>query len=297
MTDLPYKIFRILRNAFIELFDNPIVINACTSFKRYGEIIPSNWGDDLNYFFIKEIVKQKWLPYAEAPITRYFHKKNYVIIGSIIDMVMTPKSIVWGAGLITANPRNIVRPLKIHAVRGPKTREILLKNGINCPAIYGDPALLLPFYYQPKDKSKKFKLGFIPHYSHINQFLTLYSHNPNICVIKVRNYYEWHSFIDKICQCEYIASTSLHGLIISEAYGIPNVWLKMESGELSNTFKFEDFYASINKTPDGLIFNSFLTLDEIINTCKKWKKGMLDLTPLIKACPFKLKNELLNLRI
>lgn len=289
MTDLPYKIFRILKNAFIELFDHPIVVNACTYFRRYGENIYCNWGDDINYFFIKEIVKQKWLPYAEAPITRYFHRKNYVIIGSTIDIVMTPKSIVWGAGLITANPRKIIRPLKICAVRGPKTREILLKNGINCPPIYGDPALLLPFYYQPKDKSKKFKIGFIPHHSNIDEFLILYSNNPNICIIKVRDYYEWHSFIDEIYQCEYIASTSLHGLIVSEAYGIPNVWLKRKSGELSNTFKFEDFYASINKTPNYLEFSPTLTLNEIINACKKWEKGTLDLNPLIKACPFKLK--------
>lgn len=48
MTDLPYKIFRILKNAFIELFDHPIVVNACTYFRRYGENIYCNWGDDIN---------------------------------------------------------------------------------------------------------------------------------------------------------------------------------------------------------------------------------------------------------
>ena len=31
------------------------------------------------------------------------------------------------------------------------------------PALVGDPALILPLFYQPKNKEKKYKLGIIPH--------------------------------------------------------------------------------------------------------------------------------------
>ena len=85
-----------------------------------------------------------------------------MIIGSILDRG-TKSSIIWGAGLISEDSEPIEIPKKIYAVRGPKTREKLLKSGIDCPEIYGDPALLLPKIYNPKIE-KKYELGVIPHY-------------------------------------------------------------------------------------------------------------------------------------
>lgn len=277
-----------IRNLFLELFDDALIINAYICYGKRGNILHSNWGDDINYFFIKEIVDLRCIPFSEAPIARLCHRKNYVIIGSVIDKILTSESIVWGAGLITSKPRTFVKPQKICAVRGPKTREVLLSLGIDCPAVYGDPALLLPFYYQPQYK-KKYRLGLIPHYSDMDVFVNLYSNNPDVHIIKVRGYKEWRFFIDEISSCEYIASTSLHGLIVAEAYGVPNIWLRKTSGELADTFKFEDFYASIKKYPFNLEYNSNLSIDEIIEACQKWTSGDIKLDSLIESCPFNLK--------
>lgn len=57
---------------------------------------------------------------------------------------------VWGAGIISENSLLKEKPSKVYAVRGPLTRQRLIKEGIDCPEIYGDPALLIPYYYRPK---------------------------------------------------------------------------------------------------------------------------------------------------
>ena len=52
---------------------------------------------------------------------------------------------------------------KIHAVRGPLTKAKLDSEGIACPEVFGDLALLMPEIYDPSFK-KKYKVGILPHY-------------------------------------------------------------------------------------------------------------------------------------
>ena len=74
-------------------------------------------------------------------------------------------TIIYGSGAITSNPDIKGRPVKVLSVRGPLTRDVLIKNGIDCPAVYGDPALLLPLVYKPQIKNNE-RIGIIPIIEH-----------------------------------------------------------------------------------------------------------------------------------
>ncbi|MBO6272269.1 hypothetical protein J6O48_05745 [bacterium] len=55
------------------------------------------------------------------------NKENYLTIGSIIsDTFVDNKTIIWGSGIISENRGFTKKPYKILAVRGPKTRNVLL---------------------------------------------------------------------------------------------------------------------------------------------------------------------------
>ena len=55
---------------------------------------------------------------------------------------------------------------KIFAVRGKKTAKVLKNLDIECPKIFGDIALLLPRFFNPKKLDKNYDIGLIFHHTH-----------------------------------------------------------------------------------------------------------------------------------
>lgn len=277
--------FNILRS---ELYGDCIPINSYAWMNYDGTIDHSNWGDDINWYFLKEVINGHPIPYVHSFITRYFNRANYIVIGSTIDLIADKNSIIWGAGIINSQTQSLPKFREIRAVRGPLTRNKLLSMGYECPEIYGDPALLIPMWYNPQIE-KKYRLGLIPHFHDLEMVREQYGNVADVKLIDIRNYRHWHDFIDEILSCESIASSSLHGLIMSHAYNVPNVWVEFNGAEVRDSFKYNDFFASIGKYEIPIHLNSIKEKEKIYNGLQKWQRGEIDLMPLINAAPFKLR--------
>lgn len=267
------------------------VVKMSAYFDDKSRLMRDNWGDDINYWFYKEIINARIITYDLSLITRIFHRPYYLGIGSLLTHFSIENAVVWGSGVMSKDKKIIGKPKEVRAVRGPLSRQRLLDAGIDCPEIYGDPALLLPLYYSPKTE-KKYKLGIIPHYSDINNILVEKAQREDgVQIIKVRDYESWLDFIDQINQCEVIASSSLHGLIVSEAYGIPNVWIKFDDTP-SDDIKFHDFFLSMNNDRDPLVLKKQADLTKIGEVSQFYKKGTINLKKLLEVCPFNLKENI-----
>ena len=272
-----------------ELSGKCIPINSYAWMDYNGTIDHSNWGDDINWYFLNEIVDGKLIPYFHSILTRRRHRPNYVVIGSTIDLIADSDSVIWGAGIIDSTTSSLPRFREIRAVRGPLTRRKLLDMGYDCPAVYGDPALLIPLYYRPA-VSPRYRLGIIPHFHDLEAVREKYSRNSEIKVIDIRHYQHWHDFVDDIVECEAVATSSLHGLIMAQAYNVPNVWVEFREGEKRDPFKYHDFFCSIGKTDEHpLLLSEETDLQLVFDKLRTWRPGHLDLQPLIDAAPFKLK--------
>lgn len=284
-----HKALIFLKIFFWECFCKCQVVKMSAYFNRDGSFSKENWGDDINYWFLREIIEGRLISYDWSWFTQK-RKRPYVLgIGSIIAFFNIDNAVIWGSGIMSSSTPIDGHPLAVKAVRGPLSRKFLMDNGIDCPEVYGDPALLIPHYYTP-NVTKKYKLGIIPHYKDKNnRWIEEIGKEEDILVIDIQNYDHWLDFIDQICQCEIIASSSLHGLIMSEAYGVPNVWIKFKEREQTDDIKFHDFFLSIVRDRNYTLVTEGLGYREICETAQQWKKGEIDLTPLIEACPLKLK--------
>lgn len=56
----------------------------------------------------------------------------------------------------------------------------------------------------------------------------------------------WKTFVDKICCSELVISSSLHGVILAEAYGKQAVLL--ENTSATDYFKYQNYYSATGRT-------------------------------------------------
>lgn len=236
-----------------------------------------NWGDTINPYILEKLSGKK--PVVASPDKQ----QHLLAIGSILR-IANQNSIVWGSGFISKKGNIKYKPLKVCAVRGPLTRKLLIKQGIETPEIYGDPALLMPRFYRPQVE-KQYELGVIPHYRDIEHPLIKQLEEQGARILDITK--DTESFIDDLLECQQTISSSLHGLIASDSYDIPNQWVTFKNELTGGTFKFQDYYQSIGQTKQAAISAEELatmSLQQIIEHCQL-KPVILDLDALLDAFP------------
>lgn len=249
----------------------------------------NNWGDALNPVLIQYLSGLK--PFRIQDYT--INPKNepiYTVIGSILDWPLLKNkkilknTVIWGTGFMIESGRLQGKPRQICAVRGPLTRENILKSGIPCPERYGDPALLYPMIYQP-NINKKVKLGIIPHLlDKESNLIKNFFIDPEIKVIDIEGPID--TIVDQICSCKYIASSSLHGIIAADAYSVPSVYIKFSEKVVGDGFKFRDYFGSVGRSDtEPLIMTEKTTVDDIYHRVSNYRID-IDVNDLLDACPF-----------
>jgi len=193
-----------------------------------------NFGDLLTPYLIEKLSRRRAVWAWPSAFLRV-----YFVTGSNITMDLS-NSPVWGAGSINVAEKIKKKPLEIHAVRGPITRKQVRDSGWECPEVYGDPGLVLPRVYRPKSVEKKWKLGIIPHYVDMHRAWNRYGMDPKVRLINVTEPIE--RVIDDIVSCEKIVSSSLHGLIVADAYGVPTHQVAFGDSMAGVPHKFWDYW-------------------------------------------------------
>lgn len=93
--------------------------------------------------------------------------------------------------------------------------------------------------------------------------------------------------------CKKIVSSSLHGLIVSDSYKIPNRWVSFSDQIAGGTFKFLDYFSSVNREETVPIsIQSISDLVELYQMDFGVCNANINFNKLFENCPFiEYKNE------
>jgi hypothetical protein len=239
------------------------ILDVCMTEKTLFAISSTrNFGDDLNKIIFEKIYGIKFR------FSQRFYEIEYMAIGSTLEWFLLRESkiyrikqiiefkvlynkiktvVVLGTGF-HHEPEKIqfLRKMDFKIVRGKLTEQVLLKhNLIRGGAVLGDLGLLAP-YLLKENIEKRYKIGIIPHFNDLNSpiFYEIYKKmGKDAILISVKDSPDM--VIKQIANCENIVSSSLHGLIVADSFGIPNLWIenKFKPQDKELHFKYLDYYS------------------------------------------------------
>jgi pyruvyltransferase len=234
-----------------------------------------NFGDFLSQVIVELMLARRGITLGDE--TRKPHQ--LLAIGSVLHFA-TDGAVVWGTGVNGKMPveQHAFRSLDVRAVRGPLTRAFLTERKIAVPEVYGDPGLLLPVLAPGRFKrGAGAGPGFVPN---LNDMAELGAKElSGVPVVSPLN--GWNRCVAEILEHDLILASSLHGLIIAEAYGIPARYVRLS--ETENLFKYRDYYEGTGRPNFGFARSVAEGLE-----MGGEQPAVFDSSRLIQAFPFDL---------
>jgi pyruvyltransferase len=230
--------------------------------------LENNWGDKVNPYLFEKLTGKKVI--SSNSIFNFLNKTKILGVGSLIVGDLS-NSVIWGSGVIAEQIKLEIKPKEILALRGHYSLKKIQEVGGNCE-IFGDPVLLFPDFFSNKNVEKKYKYGIIPHFKDktsvgIQKIAQL--QNPEIKIIDIQSSVE--EFVIDVLSCENILSSSLHGLILADTYGIPTCRIVLSNKLEGGDFKFYDYYSGVGiKTMETVLINDDISnLKKILTSCSQ----------------------------
>jgi len=246
MNNNEYKFHNFVASFIGNIFRNKI--------EAYWYIKERNSGDLVTPMLLKH--------YGFTPVHSYPKQAGVFACGSLLERVPEEFSgFILGTGFINGNSTRLLPKARILAVRGKLTRDNL---GAPKSTVLGDPGLLVSQFLTKRQK-KEYTLGVVPHYVDKNDIRILEfckKYNKEVLLIDIQR--DPIIVLQEIDKCEFILSSSLHGLVFADSLKIANIWMVLSDQVIGKGFKFYDYNSALRKDQNPLFISGDETLSEII---------------------------------
>ncbi|WAC03922.1 polysaccharide pyruvyl transferase family protein [Lacinutrix neustonica] len=140
---------------------------------------------------------------------------------------------------------------------------------------------------------KTYRLGIVPHYQDFKFISETFSEDKSVLIIDLMTT-NIEATTNQFLKCDTIVSSSLHGIIVAHAYGIPAVWQKFSEAVFGDDIKYQDYFESVQLQPyQSKVIEEKMTLEtlqQVLNATESLPKQKVidDLCDgLMAVCPFK----------
>lgn len=209
-----------------------------------------NFGDRISVEIVAKLSGRE-IVWAERDEAELFAAGS-VLRGAIKHYVEPgPKSgmSVWGTGLMNPGqaPRNeysanFLERVDVVAVRGPLTAEAMKLDSVQ----FGDPGILCD---RVVDKPEAHgKIAFVKHYAHEVDagFMDSLAEDERFVIVDPSSENPW-DVVRAIGGARFVFSSSLHGLITADCFGVPNQWMDADGAMKRPEYKFTDYAQAIGR--------------------------------------------------
>lgn len=233
-----------------------------------------NFGDQISQRIVGAISRRK-TAHAANTVAEFFAAGS-ILRGAILAWGFDnppARQVIWGTGLKEPLKKDELALLDafkgkadVVAVRGPKTAEHL---GITVKA-YGDPGILVDRFCQRQCCDGK--IGFVRHYAHdlSDEQRERLEGDPRFKIIEAGSPYTWR-VVREIAKCRFVFSSSLHGLVVADSFGIDNQWVSSGTALRRPEFKFQDYAKGV-----GRKMKPAVSLDEMFDLAGSLPEGFCE---------------------
>lgn len=213
-----------------------------------------NAGDEVTPFLLKAL--------GFTPVHTWKDQAEVIACGSVLQILSPDYSgYILGAGLLNRVAVPALPRAQIAAVRGEYTKEAL---GISSLLALGDPGLLISRYL-PERPKHGYRLGIIPHFrekDHPSVLQLRARYRGEILFIDIQR--SIRQVIRQMLTCDAVLSSSLHGLVFADAYGVPSAWYTTQNVLSDDSkFKYLDYYSAFQRAVEPIILTGVETIAEL----------------------------------
>jgi hypothetical protein len=185
-----------------------------------------NFGDNLTKLLLEHFAgfEVEWAKPTEA---------EWIGVGSIATHIPPGwTGTVWGSGKMRKRDRIDLSQAKVLALRGELTAK---DSGATGDYVLGDPGLLVSLL--GIKRTDEHPVGIVPHWQ--DRWLPWRHRGMTISPMA-----DPLTVIRQIASCSRIVSSSLHGIIVADAFGIERRW---ERAPEATEFKFRDYQSVVGE--------------------------------------------------